>query len=83
MVLGEPRGPDFNLAYSWYRPVASSGKGAPRFFSRLDWDGDGDEEILLEILGEDRRWFAALNRISDGWVLTYEAPCGGSGGGGA
>jgi hypothetical protein len=79
MVLGEPRGSDFNLAYSWYRTVESGGKGAPRFFSRLDWDGDGDEEILLEVLGEDRRWFAALNRASDGWILTYEDPCGAPG----
>jgi hypothetical protein len=82
MVLGEPRGEAFNLVYSWYRPVARDGKGAPRFFSRLDWDGDGDEEILLEVFGEDRRWFAALNRASDGWILTYQDACGTPGGGG-
>jgi hypothetical protein len=82
MVLGEPRGAEFNLAFSWYRPVNTEGKGAPRYFSRLDWDGDGDQEILLEVLGEDRRWFAAMNRGPDGWVLTYQDPCGAPGGGG-
>jgi hypothetical protein len=79
LVLGEPRGSDFELTYSWYRPVSSAGKGAPRFFSRLDWDGDGDEEILLEVLGPEDRWFAALNRGADGWTLTYEDPCGSPG----
>lgn len=76
LVLGEPRGSSFRLTYSWYRPVDSQRKGAPRFFSRLDWDGDGDQEILLEILGEENRWFAALNRGPGGWLLTYQDPCG-------
>lgn len=76
MVLGEPSGSEFELAFALYRPVGSEGKGAPRYFSRLDWDGDGDEEILLEVLGEESRWFAALNRGPDGWVLDFQDPCG-------
>lgn len=82
MVLGEPRASNFNLTFTWYRPVGSEGKGAPRYFSRLDWDGDGDEEILLEVLGEENRWFAAMNRGPDGWVLTYQDPCEAHGDGG-
>lgn len=83
MILGEPRGSTFDLAFTWYRKVGEGGKGAPRYFSRLDWDRDGDQEILLEVMGEEARWFAALNRGPDGWVLTYQDPCGDPGDGGA
>ena len=76
VVMGEPTASGFDLTFTWYRPVASAGKGAARYFSRLDWDGDGDQEILLEVMGEENRWFAAMNRGPDGWVLTYQDPCG-------
>ncbi len=76
MVLGEPVGSDFDLTYTWYRPVERDGKGAPRLFSRMDWDGDGAEEILLEIIGADTRWFAALDRGPAAWLLTFQDPCG-------
>lgn len=84
MILGEPRGPRFDLTYTWYRPVATEGKGAPRFFSRMDWDGDGQDEILLEVLGADSRWFAAIDKGPGGWETIYQDPCGtpGSQGGG-
>lgn len=83
MILGEPRGSTFDLAFTWYRNAGESGKGIPRYFSRLDWDRDGDQEILLEVMGEETRWFAAMNRGPEGWVLTYQDPCGTPGDGGA
>ena len=79
MVLGEPRGSRFELVFTWYRPVATEGKGAPRYFSRVDWDGDGEQEILLEVLGADSRWFAALDRGAEGWTVSYQDPCGAPG----
>lgn len=76
MVLGEPVGDGFELAYAWYRPVRAEGKGVPRFFSRMDWDGDGQEEILLEVFGADTRWFAAMDRGLEGWQTVYQDTCG-------
>ena len=29
------------MTFAWYRPVDTEGKGAPRYFGHLDWDGDG------------------------------------------
>jgi len=82
LILGEPRGAGYRLAFSWYRPVGEAGKGAPRFFAHLDWDGDGEEEILLEVLGEASRWWAALDRGPEGWGVAFQDPCGTPGGNG-
>jgi len=76
MILGEPQGAGFELAYTWYRPVGAEGKGVPRYFSRMDWDGDGQEEILLEVFGSDTRWFAAMDRGPEGWQTVYQDTCG-------
>jgi len=76
LVMGEPRGGGFDLAFTWYRPVGTQGKGVPRYFSRLDWDQDGDDEIILEVLGSESRWFAGLDRGADGWQTVYQDPCG-------
>jgi len=76
MILGEPRGTRFDLAYTWYRPVGAAGKGVPRYFSRMDWDGDGQDEIVLEVMGAESRWFAALDRGPEGWQTIYQDPCG-------
>lgn len=70
-------GPGYDLAHAWYRPVDERGKGAPRFFQHFDWDGDGASEVLLEVLGEDRRWAAALARRDGQWRRIYQSPCGG------
>ena len=59
-ILGARAGEEYREDFAWYRPADTEGKGAPRFFDHLDWDGDGDTEVLLEVLGSQRRWFAAL-----------------------
>lgn len=75
-VLGAQRGGAYAEDFAWYRPVGEGGKGAPRFFDHLDWDGDGDAEILLEVLGAERRWFAVLGRRGNEWVRTFQDACG-------
>ena len=76
LIIGEPRGNRFERSYTWFRPVAEEGKGAPRFFSWMDWDNDGDEEILLEVLGTESRWWAGLDRENGRWSIAFQDPCG-------
>lgn len=77
MILGEPMGNRFRRTYTWFRSVGDEGKGAPRFFGRMDWDGDGEEEILLEVLGSENRWWAGLDRVGGGtWDASFQDPCG-------
>ena len=37
-----------------------------------DIDGDGLDEILLEVMGSESRWFAAIDRGPDGWQTAYQ-----------
>lgn len=77
-VIGTGSGDDYVPAFEWYRSVETEGKGAPRFVDHLDWDGDGSDEILLEVYGSDRRWYATLDRTGGAWVRTFQDACGGS-----
>lgn len=75
-VLGEQVGAEQRGVYTWYRSVDTDGKGAPRYFDHLDWDGDGSDEVLLDVLGSNRRWFAGLGRRDGAWVRTFQDACG-------
>lgn len=75
-LLATVQAGEYRPAWVWYRPAASEGKGAPRYFERMDWDGDGETEILLEVLGETGRWTAALDRRDGAWVRVHEGRCG-------
>jgi hypothetical protein len=74
-VMGTRVGEVHQPSYVWYRKVIEEGKGAPRYFAHLDWNGDGVSEILLEVFGADRRWFAGLARRGDSWVRTFQDAC--------
>ena len=75
-IIGEEVWGTHEDAYVWYRAVDREGKGAPRYFDHLDWDGDGTEEILLDVLGSNRRWFAGLGQTDGSWVRTFQDACG-------
>ena len=59
---------------------AITGKAAPRYFAHLDWNADGNSEILLEVFGSATRWFATLGRQGGAWVQTFQDPCGAAAG---
>jgi hypothetical protein len=74
--LGEMGGDDYQASYVWYRPVGAEGKGAPRFFDHLDLDGDGNAEVLLDVFGQNSRWFASLARRNGAWTTVFQDSCG-------
>lgn len=75
-VLGMPGAGGYREGYSWYRAVDTDGKGVPRYFSHLDWNGDGSSEILLDVFGANRRWHAGLSQRQGEWVRTFQDACG-------
>jgi hypothetical protein len=74
-VLGSRTGDQYREDFAWYRPADTEGKGAPRYFDHLDWDADGDSEVVLDVFGTSRRWFAALAMRSGQWTRTYQDAC--------
>lgn len=75
-VMADVDGSEYTEEFVSYRSVADEGKGIPRYLDHFDWDGDGSDEILLDVFGSNRRWFAALDRPDGQWVDTFDAPCG-------
>ena len=75
-VIGQQTGGQYVEAYSWYQDAGVSGKAAARYFDHLDLNGDGTEEIVLDVFGANARWFAGLSRRDGQWVRTYNDRCG-------
>jgi hypothetical protein len=75
-LLAVPGPAGYETAYSWYRHVSLNGKGAARFFEQIDWSGDGQTDVLLEVLGEQKRWMAAVQQRGGTWTRVFEEPCG-------
>jgi hypothetical protein len=74
-LMFEERPAGFEETFLWYRPAAQ-GKAVPRFFQHLDWDGDGTDEVILEVFGEGRRGWVGLERGADqAWTVSYRSPC--------
>lgn len=74
-LMAEERPTGFRETFVWYRS-AEEGKAAPRLFQHADWDGDGADEVLLEVFGEGRRGWVALERADqDNWEVAYRSPC--------
>ena len=77
-LMGIDDGAGYTLAYTAYRQHDVRGKGVPRFFDRLDWDGDGQTEVLLEIAGEESMSLAAIHDRDGHWEELYSDVCGGA-----
>lgn len=75
-LLGTLREGAYARGYVWYRDSDAEGKGIPRYFAHFDWDRDGEDELLLEVLGESARWTAALGARNGEWRRVWEDPCG-------
>ena len=66
----------YRRTYVDYRLGSRDGKGAARYFDHLDIDGDGSDEIVLEVMGQRSMWLSTLSRRGGAWVEQYRDPCG-------
>jgi hypothetical protein len=69
-------GTGYEGTYVDYRLFSRDGKGSARYFDHLDVDGDGSDEIVLEVMGEATMWLSTLGRQGESWVEEYRDPCG-------
>jgi hypothetical protein len=74
-LMAEERPTGFQETFVWYRS-ADEGKAAPRLFQHFDWDGDGADEVLLEVFGEGRRGWVALESADQAsWEVSFRSAC--------
>ena len=76
LIASDPDGSGYQTTYVDYRVWSQHGKGAARYFGRMDVDGDGTPELILEVLGESSVWIATLKREDVGWSESYRDSCG-------
>jgi hypothetical protein len=75
-IVASPAGQEYRETFQWYQAADSTGKQAPRYYGHLDWDGDGQGEVLLDVFGARARWHAAIEQRGESWVRTFESSCG-------
>jgi len=75
-LIADDDGTGYRRTYVDYRLDSRDGKGAARYFDHLDVDGDGSDEVVLEVMGERSMWLSTLTRQGGAWVEEYRDPCG-------
>ena len=76
LAADDDDGAGYRRTYVDYRSDSRDGKGAARYFDHLDVDGDGSDELVLEVMGEESMWLSTLTRKGGDWVEVYRDPCG-------
>jgi len=75
--IGLP-GPQFgyDTAYVQFANYPTDGKAAPRVVDVLDWNRDGQVDLLLQVYGNTDTWFEAVGRNERGdWRRTFRDKC--------
>ncbi len=76
LMASHSDGNGYQTTYVDHRVWNRHGKGAARFFGRIDVDQDGTSEVVVEVLGESSAWIAALQKRDGVWTEAYRDPCG-------
>jgi hypothetical protein len=60
--------------YSEARNYSQTGKAAPRLVDHLDWFNNDNQEILIQVFGQNQIWYEAVARTARGqWTKIWEA----------
>jgi hypothetical protein len=75
-ILGEGDPSGYRTTFRWFRDYGREGKAAPRLLSYLDWNRDSSEELVLEVFGQETRWFMAIGQRDGRWQVLQQDSCG-------
>lgn len=78
IAIPDPGATGYDTAFVRFRDYATAGKAAPRVIDFLDWDRDGESELLLQVYGTQRAWFEAVGKVGEEWRTIYELRCEGA-----
>lgn len=65
----------YDTAYTRYADFAHGGKLATRVIDFLDWNHDGQVELLTEGYGSSHTWFGAMGDVAGRWRPIYDGRC--------
>lgn len=75
-VVYSPQAPaGYDTVYVSYTSYPDDGKAAPRVIDFLDWNRNGQVDLLLEVYGTASSWFEAVGRVDDQWRRTLRDSC--------
>ena len=75
--IGEPGAQfGYDTAYVSFNNYPESGKAAPRVVDFLDWNRDGQVDLLLQMYGINGSWFEAVSKNQRGqWQRAFRDKC--------
>jgi len=66
----------YDTTYVRFTNYPTDGKAAPRVVDVLDWNRDGQVDLLLQVYGQTDTWFEAVVRDNQGhWRRTFQDRC--------
>lgn len=66
----------YDTAFVSFTDYPTKGKAAPRVIDVLDWNRDGQVDLLLQVYGNADTWFEAVGRNDRGqWRRTFRDRC--------
>ena len=74
-VMGEERPDSVHQTYGDFHRSGTEGKQAPRYLASLDWDRDGEDEVVLEIYTEGQRNYRLLEREGAVYADALDVVC--------
>lgn len=75
-LLGTETDQGFRPRFSWYQEADQGEKATPGFLAAHPLGVSGEPHLLLDVFGQENRWFALLEYAPEGSELVYRDPCG-------
>lgn len=75
--IGEPGAQfGYDTTFVKFTNFPADGKAAPRVVDILDWNRDGQVDLLLQVYGISDTWFEAVSKTADGkWSTVFRDRC--------
>lgn len=62
----------YEPVYAEWRDYRRTGKAAPVLIDYLDWDEDGEDELLIRIFGTNQAWYEVIGNEGGEWEKIWE-----------
>ena len=65
----------YDTVFVSFNDYPRTGKTAPRVVDFLDWNRDGQVDLLLQVYGPNSTWFEAVSKVNNEWKRTFQHRC--------